>query len=82
MKINCYNLKSCSNELRSFFYFPATSSGFFLAILILIILLCIIKVKATVAPPPAIAPAAPENIEMGVLNLAANAGFEPVDLQA
>ena len=48
----------------------------------MIILLCILKVKAPVAPPPAVAPAAPENIEMGVLNLAADAGFEPVDLHA
>ena len=48
----------------------------------MIILLCILKVKAPVAPPPAIGPAAPENIEMGVLNLAADAGFEPVDLHA
>ena len=34
------------------------------------------------APPPEMGVAAPENIEMGVVNLAVQDGFEPVELGA
>ena len=81
-------VKSFYNKVKSLlFYFTATSGVFFLSTLGLAVLFCLLRTRATpeahpVAPPPEVVVAAPENIEMGVVNLAVQDGFEPVELGA
>ena len=81
-------LKSFYSKVKNLpFYFTATSGVFLLSTLGLAVLFCLLRTRATpdvqpVAPPPEVGVAAPENIEMGVVNLAVQDGFENVELGA
>ena len=88
LKTSTRSVKPFYSKVKNLlFYFTATSGVFFLSTLGFAVLFCLLRTRATpeappVAPPPEMGVAAPENIEMGVVNLAVHNGFENVELGA